>query len=679
MKTVVFIDKESEGIWQSYFSLSHFLDGWRRVGLFEICSWRPSARSMRAAVPTLAGILGDETDWVAVVCCDLRGEVLPDGSDEHFDNPFDFADCYDASEDEAVVESPHAIVRLAQMLGGIPDKVRIAEDDVDKEEDQLVSGDYQSFEYPQSDGHYDLMERYRSGLPRPRRIICVSPRSYDSDRYRSLARELEQNDHKPVIDSGFWARNNYPETTRFVVYDWQEGPVSLEEDRDDAYLVSREDVVDAKQERHTEAMHWLSYWAGVLTLLTGNLSSAELKPYRLYRIEPRITDVGIRDSIAPRWSEWKGVCSQIEDQIKLEEVQLRRSELEEQEIPYRKTPISVLFDLKDGADLTVNSSLVRLFRDRPQNDLEVWKGQQRNSSSALQSLLRAPHRSIARAVKEFRRVSAFNVDELEYCVLTENQHLDLVDDLVTEEMELARSTGRRAFRMESHASELDSHSKDVFDAIETRPPIGIIAPALGWMVAAALLGLAACLPGMFLVEDAAIWNLGIIVGSVVGLVIPAILLIASQLEAVRAAYEAFNKWIQSVRELLEDEAERLSKRLTLYAGNRKGWQIANRQTRLSEPTHHGAWLHERLAHVVSRMTDAALIAGEPDVKPDVVAQMEGSPWSQVSLLVEDESFFDAVPSRCVERPFNPHLSDYRKVPVPFEFVESVTLTDIRVH
>ena len=284
MKTVLFIDKGSDSAWPAFLQLEYLVDGWRRKGLFEVCAWRSAARTARAAVPALAQILGEESDWQAVIVCDLRA---PDGSlstSQHFENPFDFVgnsvEGLDpwrvGSPSEAVVESPYPLVRLCQMLGGIPEKVR---ERADAAQGIDAMGNL-PFEYPQSDQYFDLVERYRTGLPRPRRIICISPRTFDADVYHARIRDLENNDVAALRETGFWERNDYPANARFVVFDWDAEPVKEEQD-DWRSVVSEADLADARAQESAELFKWLRFWTATLTILTAELDSADIKPYRL--------------------------------------------------------------------------------------------------------------------------------------------------------------------------------------------------------------------------------------------------------------------------------------------------------------------------------------------------------------------------------------------------------------
>ena len=668
MKTVLFIDKSAEGIWPSYLQLSYLLEGWRRKGLFAVCPWRPAARTVRTAVPALAGILGDEQEWDAVIVCDLRGAKSDMREDVHFDNPFDFPENYGSPLDSAVVESQRPLIRLCQMLGGLPDKVHLA----------LGEDERMAFTFPQAATYYDLTDRYRTGLPRPRRILCVSPRSYDADLYRSRERELRLQGVEAVSDTGFWGRNDYPASARFVVFDWAIGQQDGGDQLSDSGLIAREAPVDPLAEQRATAYTWLRFWTGVLTLLTADLSSAELRPYRLYRIDPRLTPATVRKTLSSRWSEWVAACEQIEGQITIEDARLKRAESGDSELPDCSATVKVNFNMPRSLP-SVGDARVTVLRDVPVPDTETWREHEQSVSTALRALLRAPRRALSRAVRDFQRESVFDEAALEYAVLTEDERLDLEDDLVEHEIALASSTGRRAFRMESHADAYDALGKQVVERIEERPQQDERVGAFGWVAAAMILGFAAFVPGVLGIEDA---PRTIAAFASVVVLVPLILIVVlllTQKVALLKAYEALDGWFLSLKAVLEAEALRLGQRLSRYASVRKGWSVVTRQDHLGEPTRYGTWLRERLAFMTSRMSAVSTAVGEPELDLDTLSYTRRIPWSHMAVRVADESFFDAsIPHTC-PRPLNGDAHDASTIEVPFEYVDSVELVALRAH
>ena len=177
MKTVLFVDKDEGELWNSFQQYDFVLDEYRRRGYFAVCDWHPAGRSVATAVPMLQSILSDETDWTAVVVSDLRDRKGSLEGDPHFDNPFDFERNYDKVANAAVRTSKETppLVRLTQMLGGVPEKSDLVTYNPGDCPEDVV----QTITHPRPDDYYEMLESYRLGVPRPQRVICVTPRSVE--------------------------------------------------------------------------------------------------------------------------------------------------------------------------------------------------------------------------------------------------------------------------------------------------------------------------------------------------------------------------------------------------------------------------------------------------------------------------------------------------------------------
>ena len=281
MKTVLFIDKGSEEIWDSYLRYDFILAEYEKAGDFHVCDWNPSALTVRDAIPELKEIVGDEEEWQAVIACDLGAPELAARDDPHFDNPYDFPDNYEVDPHAPLRESSHPLVRLTQMLGGLPEKaaaewpdwrdygvedlglsedageiVEAAQDDPTPPtflDEVLEAAAIESeinvneirMDIPVAKDRYDMMERYRLEVARPETIVCIAPRIVDEDVYRQRRLEIErqrqqQEDRvrhliekanagqitpserrelQPEVELGFWQRNDYPASARFFVCD----------------------------------------------------------------------------------------------------------------------------------------------------------------------------------------------------------------------------------------------------------------------------------------------------------------------------------------------------------------------------------------------------------------------------------------------------------------------------
>ena len=218
MKTVLFIDKGDTEVYDSYLRYDFILDEYRKNEVFSVCSWHPEGMSVSTAIPDLPALLGDDKEWRAIVVSDLRRFAPDPSTDRHFDNLFDFTESYDVGTDVAFAESQRPIVRLAQMLGGFPEKAAIQWIEQAKNSEDVIntagnavqwnaqdlldtaSIDEADIEFALPPELYHLLERYRLGVTRPQSIFLISPRDVDEDLMRtreiSLLQEKKEEDER---------------------------------------------------------------------------------------------------------------------------------------------------------------------------------------------------------------------------------------------------------------------------------------------------------------------------------------------------------------------------------------------------------------------------------------------------------------------------------------------------
>ena len=431
-----------------------------------------------------------------------------------------------------------------------------------------------------------------------------------------------------------------------------------------------------ESERRSSA-EWLRFWVSVLTLLVADLPSDNLKPYRLYRLCVTMDSDGAKRMFNKRYSEWIGARDHVLRQMDVESKQLIRDEFEFSDMPNCITNISVDFDLVNETDLFAKPERVGIIRDEPANDQSVWTGQRKRIASTLGTLLRAPRRALRLASKRFRNQSFLEPEALEYCILNQTEIENLEDELLADEIRLAQTTGRRAFRMKSYDNSLERQSQLVRNKIERRSVRRLMLGALIVSLLAVVLGLVPYFLGLWLgLHEGLGAFVTLVIYAATMLVVVGATLIWQQ-RAVRQGYVDFNDWMRSAVSVMRMETKRLSERISGYATYRKRWSILERQSHRSDPTKRLQWLGHKDAQLQTRIRDAgAVLPMERD--EDTLVRMRELSWSVVSGMLENESFYNVYSSMLVERAFNERQLTDVKVKAPFEFVSSVELEPIQI-
>ena len=769
MKTILFIDKNDEEVYGSFLRYDFLLDEHRKMGAYEVCGWQPEGMSVATALPELEQLVREEDDWRAVVVCNLSKQVDESADDRHFDNPYDFPESYGRSANHPVEESDRAIVRVAQMLGGFPEKTAMVWPEVRKviDEDVIgsdlvgvenalngedvkartVMGGY-DVEYCLSEDRYDLMERYRLGVTRPREIILLTPRDVDADfwaarkldiegqetakreererlyelscaldtkreldaeRTRRLAgggdvSELEaaeakideliaaagvsEDEIEALLANGglrdmgvdlepeisFWERNGYPSGVRFMVFDRlapSVGEKTLDEDPASWRMGFR--GVEANPEALNRRDPWFRFWLCVLSLITAQVEPQYLRAFRLLRTNVVISEDELTDEFSHRYSEWAAVRACIASELAGESARLATSEFEMYDMPDCKTTIPVAFDLVNDHEMMSDSTEVGLIKDRPENDLTVWQRQRRRILDAFRVLLRAPKRAMYNAAAHFQASHSLPAEELEYCRLNAYQCDELSDGLEAAEVELARTTGPKAFSFETYKGSFIEGSKQVVHAINLRPTGLHIAVCLGAAILALVIGFIPYCFGLTggIGANLAAWLVTIFSCLVLGIVV--LVTVVRMRGEVRDAYYGFNQMVSGVIARLRGEAQRMSDRMSGYATFSKQWAVLDRQRRRGEPTARSNELGRMDALLAARMNDIERIAPDVEVEPGVFGRITRAGWESAQQKLDDDAFFSICDVADVERPLNEGTPVQSTARVPYAFIEGLRI------
>lgn len=679
MKTILFIDKGEKAIWGSFQRNAYLVDEYRRRGLFEICDWHPAGMSVRTAVPTVHSLLDGEDEWCAIVACDLRHDNPPATEDPHFDNPFDFPDSYRRDPDAAVEESEHAVVRLAQMLGGLPTKLRTRPHERREAGKAFVS--YEIHE-ERGESYFDMERRYNLGIARPSRIVIVSPRDFDGDLYRARADELRSEGMEVVGRSGlsdrnFWERNCYPDSARFVVCDRSLPSVDdgedLRLDKEQGKLVH---AYDAARERS----FWSKYWLCMLTLMTAELRPDQLRPYRLYSVDVDVDQVLLRRQLDDRYTSWTVARRKVAEQIELEAGRTRRAVASSAPASYEAS-IEARFELGSRASLHADPSQFAFVQRNNPTDLAEWDSQGSAIRAGFRKLLAAPRRSVRTAVEAFGRSRMLTREELDANMLGERERFDLEEDLDELEFQMARETGPVVFPIVGYQDQLGQRCDAIDERMRARPKRSLISGIVASLVAGLAIGFLPQLANLAAGKGIASGIVPLVAAYVA--VVAVVLLVALfwQWYGIVSPLIALNDWLEPAYDRLEADRQRTSRRLSQYATFCRGWAIRDHQPKVGGglPTARAEELAKTSAMLKTRMDSIQGILGRRELDGPLALEMTQQPWGSIVELLDDPWFVSLAPESVAMRPLNEGQSDApAMVRVPFGFVSGVSVEMLKV-
>lgn len=663
MKTILFIDSSEKRLWDSFQEHRYLFEEFIRDGDLVVCDWRREGTSVRTSVPELPAALADDEEWCAIVACDLRdAEGLPRPEEDRFyANPFDFPENYDTPRDAPLEESSRPIIRLSQMLGGIPDRVALREATGDG-----VAINRFDIVHPRSSDHFDLLERYRLGVPRPMRMVAITPRDVDERLSRELSRRRLPDRRSEA--RRFWERNGYSAITRFVACDFEQGP------KRDLMAELHTSSEAAAAERAIAQRQWLGYWLSVLTLSQAELEGDDLRPYELYRLEVEVDRRSVDDVLSARRGMWEASMDILRTRISLEQSLLSRSEYRVADAPDCTTHIPMEFDLVRTDHLQANPEVVGMFRDIPANDVQAWLKERRQSREALRDLLYAPRRGLRNAVTSFHRTNTIAASELEYCILNVYETERLKDEVEEEELRLTRDLRANPLSFEHVSAPIERQDGAVRESIELRSSRASSVAAIAVAVATCLLGASHLLAG----EGANAYERGVaLMGALVGcasLGVCGLVTIRHQRQAVRRAYRRYNEAVIGIYDRMRNDMDEMGKRLSRFATFGKQWAILERQRRRGLPTEQLVWLRQRQTMLRKRLELLdGLSDGAVAVDRSAYRRVMSRGWEALREVLDDDRYYLPYEVKRVWRPLNREMRLGKEIMVPFAFISNVSL------
>jgi hypothetical protein len=667
------------------------LERWRDLfapfeeqGDLAFCTWNAgsSPRSLREAVPDLPAAIKGKREWRAIIVGtgDDTGAAQRTGPEF---NPYDL-DLRTGPAPETAPDSwgpsPHAVVRLTHMLLGLPElgpKAFVPDPSYEdpRSRSRVYLSDFQAQhpELPEDEvldlfnSHFllgnDRQTRYRVLQPSPdeEEAHAALSRTYDLDQIppievllvsaRITSRsapsdllELAWSSTDDRVASRFVERNNYPASSRFLVF-------------------------DLKPPGHTEYdLNELLFAVSVLTLAVNDLPPSGLQSERLYEIELDIDKPALASLLNDHLGQLVRVREYIQTRLK---DQRPRSGVVLREILPRVN-VTVDFERLKGEGLAAPLTGYSLAADRPSDDGHRWQEAAGTLSSEAKRFMREPARALQQAVSEARAREATLASD-------EARLTDI--DIAELEIELtSRSDGlvRKASGISVTTAQLDrlitDHSARISNAIHERMRWRSIAMAstvvLGaWLIALIPYLIAALFDGG--VNLAESFLLAILVVGVVATagVITLEVMRRRLIALVRNLNRDLRDFVARVGRGASEYSEFLSDLVTYASGRRR---LLDEQVRVKQRGAEKVQLHRLLRRIEDRIeTEKSLVRSL-----DQPIQIE-----QGGHVVADvEQYGASRAGRVLLWPSGRTLCEFNRsgdtVKAPYAFVTRLAITDL---
>lgn len=377
MYSVLILNQKTADDFYRHYPLFTEALGSEKIG---ICQWNEHGTDIESALPEIYGLTDGKEDWRAIV-------VLPAAEgDEEFpstpENPYDFL--INSDENAPLAESPVPVIRLTQMIGGVPaPTVHFASEQV-REEGRAVKTIYR----PEIDGeeqrvYEQLCEKYHFYGTPPKEIILIAVRVAKDNTSRDFERAWQQNNE--VSSSDFWKRNKYPSICRFSVF---------ELDR------------RGKTQR-TEDLFGL--WTTVMLIATNDFEANVFQAYRLYKVGTDFNREAMSDimqTTADRAISAKYCLKQ-----RLERELVDRMQ-KASKVPHYKVIVPVTLKTPPDTRKSVDVRSFGMVTESYLADTEAWNRMHEESKDGLDLMNVWAERALDRASDGVRDVCSYDKDKV---------------------------------------------------------------------------------------------------------------------------------------------------------------------------------------------------------------------------------------------------------------------------
>lgn len=373
-------------------------------GDVDFCVWNPEGTTVETALPDLYRLIAGKHEWRAIVVLtptdEEREQARKDGLGTTEQNPYDFLVNRD-QDAYSVAESPVPLIRLTQLLGGIPrPEMRF-----ERVEHQSEDGEYYISFDPQKEEHEAAMQEHKRLSQqylfvdnRPKEILLISTRepvdTTDQEVRAAWTTRLESQ------SSEFWNRNRYPASCRFMVF-------------------------DVLNERHSLFSGCIfRLWSAVLLLALNQVENSTLQAYRLYKLSAEMD----RAKLGSAFSRY--VTRLVSMSVQLDVADANRESVERmvaKTAPIIDQSVEVAFTCKKEDDLLISTRDLGLTTDRPREEKQYWSERFRAATVAVHDLVRSPLRALDVAADDTRVRGVYDPESVE--VLNQYQRADLEEVL----------------------------------------------------------------------------------------------------------------------------------------------------------------------------------------------------------------------------------------------------------
>lgn len=426
MYSVLIQNQKTIQIFEEYYPI--FMETFQKDKI-GICRWVESGTTIDMALPGLEELVADKEEWRAII---LRVEDENEMSQflSEPENPYDFK--VNSEKSYQMNESPVPLIRLTQMLGGVPaPEVRftaVVEDD-GHHTARTVFKSEKIEETDAYEAYLRLSEKYEYDGRYPTELIILTMRSVKRRSGKDDTQTAWVNNQEDR-SSDFWRRNHYPGVCRFLEYKY------------------------VKQGKNEKEADYLNFYLCVMMLATATIDPSSLQAYRLYNIRAEINRNAMLDIFQNKLDELTGCRYYVENEIRRE---FERKATEKNPAPDYKMDVLIDWRIPANMDAHVDTRAFKVVPTDVSNDEKRWKSLHTGAEYNLGMAYRDSERALDDSSFRMRQAAYIPDSQIKTIGKYEKQDMErelsgLFDNILSTQNSLSASRSDR-YRKISEAAE----------------------------------------------------------------------------------------------------------------------------------------------------------------------------------------------------------------------------------
>lgn len=350
-------------------------------GELGLCQWMEAGTTVDTMIPGIYDMISDKEEWRAVIMCTNEAN---DRNEFPFrpENPYDFLE--NSDPEPTTKESRIPLIRLTQMLGGVPSPAICFEPQIVREKNKAERMIYTpSVREEDQEIYHELLKKYEFYGKRPSEIILICPRERKQKEDENARAVWTRN--KETEASDFWKRNGYPARCRFLVFD-----------------ITREGDV-----KKTEEL--FNLWNAVMLLASNEINPSTIQAYRLYRIETEFDRKKLEQAFQKTAGRTLRARRFLEHSIRRE---LEKSLSEDVILPEFELEAPVILKLPDRRQIYSEEGRFGMTAKTDHADREILRDMKEKAENALDQIGTCTARALDQTAERVRQCASYTEPEV---------------------------------------------------------------------------------------------------------------------------------------------------------------------------------------------------------------------------------------------------------------------------